>query len=42
MSKQSEKYPVTPAIRVLRAASVTFQPCLYDYEENGGTSVAPP
>jgi Cys-tRNA(Pro) deacylase len=35
-----ETYPVTPAIRVLRAAGVEFVPCLYDYEEHGGTGVA--
>lgn len=35
-----ETYPVTPAIRALRAAGVAFEPCLYDYEEHGGTTVA--
>jgi Cys-tRNA(Pro) deacylase len=35
-----EKYPVTPAIRVLRSAGVEFEPHLYDYEEHGGTAVA--
>ncbi|GAB4462678.1 MAG: Cys-tRNA(Pro) deacylase [Armatimonadaceae bacterium] len=33
-------YPVTPAIRALRAAGVVFEPHLYDYEEHGGTAVA--
>jgi Cys-tRNA(Pro) deacylase len=31
------KYPVTPAIRVLRDAGVGFEPHLYDYVERGGT-----
>jgi len=35
MSK--DKYPVTQAIRVLRAAGVAFEPHLYDYVERGGT-----
>ncbi|RPI47760.1 MAG: hypothetical protein EHM59_03130 [Betaproteobacteria bacterium] len=30
---------VTPAIRTLRAAGVTFAEHLYDYEERGGTRV---
>ena len=29
--------PVTTAIRVLRAASAEFEPCVYDYVEHGGT-----
>ncbi len=33
-------YPVTPAIRALRAAKVDFAPHLYDYVERGGTSVS--
>ena len=33
-------YPVTPAIRVLRAAKVEFEPHLYDYVEKGGTRVS--
>lgn len=36
----AEKYPVTPAIRALRAAGVVFDPYLYDYEDHGGTEVA--
>ena len=32
--------PVTPAIRVLRAAGVPFTEHLYRYEEHGGTRVA--
>jgi Cys-tRNA(Pro) deacylase len=31
------KFPVTPAIRVLRAAGVPFEQHLYDYAEHGGT-----
>lgn len=38
MSK--DKFPVTPAIRVLRAEKANFTPCLYDYEEKGGTAVS--
>nr|ALS90995.1 YbaK_EbsC: YbaK/EbsC [uncultured bacterium] len=30
-------YPVTPAIRLLRAKKVSFEPHLYAYEERGGT-----
>ncbi len=32
-----DKFPVTPAVRVLRAAGITFEPHLYDYVERGGT-----
>ncbi len=35
-----EKTPVTPAIRELRAAGVTFSEHLYGYEEKGGTAVS--
>ena len=35
-----EKPPVTPAVRVLRAADVTFSDHLYTYEEKGGTAVS--
>ncbi len=31
-------YPVTPAIRVLRAANAPFTPHLYEYVEKGGTT----
>ncbi len=34
------RHPITPAIRVLRAAGVAFSPCLYRYEERGGTAVS--
>jgi Cys-tRNA(Pro) deacylase len=35
-----EKTPVTPAVRLLRAAKVPFTDHLYAYEEKGGTSVS--
>lgn len=35
-----EKYPVTPAIRLLRQRKVDFTPRLYTYEERGGTAVS--
>ena len=35
-----EKLPVTPAVRALRAAKVTYQPHLYDYVERGGTAAS--
>lgn len=35
-----EKIPVTPAIRLLKQAKVTFTPHLYAYEDRGGTSVS--
>jgi len=35
-----EKTPVTPAVRVLREAKVTFTDHLYAYEEKGGTAVS--
>ena len=31
------KYPVTPAIRLLREKNIAFEPHLYRYEEHGGT-----
>ncbi len=34
-----DKFPVTPAIRVLRAEKVEFTPHLYAYEDKGGTAV---
>ena len=33
----AEKYPVTPAVRALRAANAAYTPHLYDYVEHGGT-----
>jgi Cys-tRNA(Pro) deacylase len=35
-----EKFPVTPAIRQLRAEKVEFTEHLYQYEEKGGTAVS--
>lgn len=35
-----EKPPVTPAVRVLRAAKIPFTDHLYVYEKKGGTSVS--
>jgi hypothetical protein len=34
------KTPVTPAVRALRAAGVSFTDRLYDHEEKGGTAVS--
>jgi len=33
------EYPVTPAVRFLRAHGVEFRPHLYQYQEHGGTRV---
>jgi Cys-tRNA(Pro) deacylase len=33
-------YPITAAVRALRAANVAFVPHLYDYVEKGGTAVS--
>ncbi|RPI05948.1 MAG: Cys-tRNA(Pro) deacylase [Ignavibacteriae bacterium] len=33
----NEEYPITPAVRVLRAKKIAFIPYLYRYEEHGGT-----
>lgn len=35
-----DKAPVTPAIRQLRAAGITFTDHVYAYEEKGGTAVS--
>ncbi|MEJ2700488.1 MAG: YbaK/EbsC family protein, partial [Desulfuromonadales bacterium] len=35
-----EKFPVTPAVRVLRRQQVDFSNHLYAYEEKGGTAVS--
>lgn len=35
-----DKFPVTPAIRLLREAKVVFTEHLYDYEDKGGTAVS--
>lgn len=34
------KFPVTPAIRALRAAKVPFEEHVYTYEERGGTAAS--
>lgn len=34
------RYPVTPAVHVLRDQGVAFTPHLYAYEEKGGTAVS--
>lgn len=33
-------FPMTTAIRALKAAKVAFEPMLYEYAEHGGTSLA--
>jgi Cys-tRNA(Pro) deacylase len=33
-------YPITPAVRVLRAKKISFEPHLYEYEEHGGTKLS--
>lgn len=35
-----KKYPVTAAVRALKAAAVTYAPHLYDYVERGGTAAS--
>ena len=40
MKPVMDEYPVTMAVRELRRLSIPFQPCLYPYEEHGGTAVA--
>ncbi len=35
-----KNYPVTPAVRVLKAGKINFRPHLYPYEEHGGTHQA--
>jgi len=35
-----DKTPVTPAVRALRAAGISFTDHLYAYEEKGGTAVS--
>lgn len=34
---KDDKYPITTAVRALRAAKVDFEPFLYEYIEKGGT-----
>ena len=31
---------MTPAVRILLAEKIKFEPCFYDYEERGGTAVS--
>lgn len=38
MADEKEKCPVTPAIRVLKAAAATYAGMLYDYVERAGTT----
>ncbi|MCA1927681.1 MAG: aminoacyl-tRNA deacylase [Calditerrivibrio sp.] len=35
-----EKFPVTPATRLLSTKGVYYEPFLYDYEDKGGTRVS--
>jgi Cys-tRNA(Pro) deacylase len=35
-----QEIPVTPAVRVLRAKGISFQPRLYSWEEHGGTALS--
>lgn len=35
-----EDFPVTQGIRTLRGLGIPYTPCIYDYEEHGGTSTA--
>ncbi|HEY0078810.1 MAG TPA: aminoacyl-tRNA deacylase [Pyrinomonadaceae bacterium] len=37
---EKTSYPVTPAVRLLRAKRVAFEPHLYAWEEHGGTTRA--
>lgn len=39
MAKEID-FPITPAVRVLKQAKISFTPHLYDYVEKGGTEVA--
>ncbi|HVO89035.1 MAG TPA: Cys-tRNA(Pro) deacylase [Casimicrobiaceae bacterium] len=39
-SGDDARLPVTPAVRVLRAAGIAFTHHLYTYEERGGTAVS--
>ena len=40
MNMKDIKFPVTPAIHLLREKGVAFVPHLYKYEEKGGTAVS--
>ncbi len=37
---EKDKYPATPAVRLLREKNIAFAPHLYRYEEHGGTAHA--
>ncbi len=37
---KKQKFPVTPAVRILKSNKVDFIPYLYDYVEKGGTKVS--
>lgn len=37
---KSKDYPITNGVRALRLHKVAFVPCLYTYEERGGTAVS--
>lgn len=37
-SLMAASHPITPAIRALRAANVSFEPLLFDYRDKGGTA----
>ncbi len=37
---EKDKYPVTPAVRLLRENKIEFAPHLYHYEDHGGTARA--
>lgn len=36
----ADKFPITPAVRALRQAQVSFNNHLYEYEEKGGTATS--
>lgn len=40
MKKGGGDVPVTAGVRVLRQQKIDFRPCLYPYEEKGGTRVS--
>ena len=40
MAKGKDDFPMTPAIRVLKAAGAAYEPARYDYEPRGGTAQA--
>jgi Cys-tRNA(Pro) deacylase len=37
---EKTNYPITPAVRLLRAKQISFEPHLYAWEEHGGTTRA--